>query len=371
MIAGYIWKRRSLALLALLALAETAVAATPPPNLAAPGALAASTPTTVQPAAVDPRSGWYGSADALWLRRNFPSSFQIAQIIDRNAAPLFLGTITLDDVSRSSYELGPRVQLGRRLHGGDALDLTYFGSQDWSRDKSLLVQDPPFAQSPFLGTSIPFANKGFDTMMTVRYGSTVHSAELNRTTTHSPRKWTRSNLVGLRYFRLRETLELTGTEQFTFTVEQTRARAVNDLFGVQVGSSFGHTSRDGKLGVTLGGKAGLFANHASTALSNVSQVTPAIGATPLLTERSTTELAGLLELNVTGTAKLGSRASLRAGYQFIYVDGLALAPGALAATGSAIRDFPGTALPAGIGQNVRASGDLVLHGPSLGVDVKF
>ncbi|MGL4465507.1 MAG: hypothetical protein ACRC1K_25435 [Planctomycetia bacterium] len=314
---------------------------------------------------------WFGRADALWLQRAYPEDFTIARTVDRAAQPIEGGVVNLDDVADGSAAPGLRAWLG--LGSADSgVELGYFGLQQWSRAGVVTVQDPPFANSPFLGNSIPFANKSFDTTMTVNYESEIHNVELNARRGGCFSGWNAAAVGGFRYFNLAETIGVEGVETFTRTVESTRTETDNNLFGAQIGGEASRTWLDDRLGLTLGGKAGLFANCADQETVNGNRpFNGAAGQTVLDAGRGATDAAGLYEASATATVRLTRRVVARVGYQVMFVQGLALAPEQLALTGTSLRDFPQTPLPAGVGSRLRTDGDLFLHGPSAGLEISF
>jgi len=317
-------------------------------------------------------SRWYAGAYAQWLSRDYPDSFLLARTVDRTATQIPGGVITLNDVSDFDPQAGLRVWLEYRLSDDIAIELSYFGLQEWNQSATIFVQDPPFANSPFLGNTIPFANKSFDTTMTVRYSSEIHNAELNLKRNCVFGNWNASALTGFRYFHLRERIDITGVETFTTTIEQTRTVTNNDLYGAQIGGELSRSWLDDRVGLAMNGKVGIFANNAEQNTVNGSRsFSGGSGTTSLDAGRSRTDFASLYEANVAANYRLTSHVSIRGGYQVLFIQNLALAPDQLALTGTSIRDFPGTAYPPGTGARIRTDGDLFLHGPFVGLDFSW
>ena len=315
---------------------------------------------------------WYTGVDALWLVRDYPGSFLLARTVDRTATTIPGGTIALNDVRDSAARPGLRAWAGFGVRDHTDVELSYFGLQNWGRTAAIRVQDPPFANSAFLGTSVPFANKSFDTTLAVRLDSEIHSAELNLRRGFALSGWNATALVGVRYFRLSESIALTGVETFTATTERTRTAAANNLFGAQIGTELARYWLDDRIGLSVSGKVGIFSNNASQFTTNSTRpFGGGPGTSVLQAGRGDTDVAGLYETGITATVRLTSRVTVRGGYQLLYVQGLALAPDQLALTGGAIRSFPQTPFPPGTGARLRTDGDLLLHGPRVGLAVSY
>lgn len=324
------------------------------------------------------RSRWYASTDVLWLTRDYSASFPLARTVDRDANTIPGGALALSDVSDNSARPGLRFLVGYAFASGTAIELGYFGLQQWSQSGSIFVQDPPFANSPFLGSSVPFGNKSFDTTLTAKYDSLIHNAEANLRHGWERGSWTASVLGGVRYFHLKETIELTGVELFTREIERTRTEANNNLFGAQLGGAITRYWLDGCFALEVNGKAGIYGNSVNQYTSNgFGPLTGVPGTNVLLAGRGSTDLASLYEGAMTGTAQVTEWLTVRGGYQVFYVQGLALAPDQLALTGSSIRStntkprLPPSPLPAGVGAQLRTDGDLFLHGPFVGLEIRY
>ncbi|MGE3807741.1 MAG: BBP7 family outer membrane beta-barrel protein [Gemmataceae bacterium] len=315
---------------------------------------------------------FYAGTEALWLMRTYPGSFAIASTVDRTATTIPGVTISLADLRDNAAEPGLRAWVGFGLGEGYAVELSYFGLQEWSRSATIPVQDPPFANSPFLGTSVPFANKSFDTTLTATLDSEVHNAEANLRRAASGERWGAAALVGFRYFHLNETIDITGVEQFISTIETTRTQVTNNLYGAQVGGEVSRRWFGNRLALSFNGKVGIFANNANQDTSNFSYRTDGLaGNITLAGGRGTTSFAPLYEGGLNAVFWFTRNVALRAGYTVLYVDQLALAPDQLLLTGTAIRSFPQQAYPPGTGSQITTSGDLFLHGPSVGLSVAY
>ena len=324
----------------------------------------------VLPAA--PAGAWSIHAEALWLRARSPGDFPLARVIDRTAAPLPVRGISLADVAEGEWTPGLRISLTREMTGGDRFRLEAYGLRTARGERTLTVQDPPFAQSPFLGTSIPFANKGFDTSLRAARASSLRGAELAFERPWRLRGWQGHGRAGLRHFRVRESLELSGVETYTVTVERTRAHADNRLVGPQLGAALTRGSAGERFHVHLGGNAGLLLNRARAEHGN--QANRFDGTLEPVGLRAS---RGRLALAVSGEAafdfriRIGTGGELRLGYQALLIDGLVAATRQLAATGTSIRDFPQRPVSGELGDGPSAGTTRFWHGPSVGFSSTF
>lgn len=315
---------------------------------------------------------WSIHAESLWLRSGTPGDLPLARVIDRNASPLPLRGISLADVAERGWTPGLRIGLTRGMAGGDQVRLAAFALRAAQGESTLRVQDPPFAQSPFLGASIPFANKGFDTSLRAAQASSLHGAELAFERPLRAGAWQGLRRAGLRHFRLGESLELTGIESYTVTVERTRATTDNRLLGPQVGAALTRSWARDRFQLSLGGNAGLLLNRARALLVNrANRFDGTLEPVGLRSSRGRLGLAASGEAALDFSIRVGTRGELRAGYQALLIDGLATAPQQLASTGSSIRDFPQRPLSSALGAGPSAGTTRVWHGPSLGFGATF
>lgn len=131
-------------------------------------------------------------------------------------------------------------------------------------------------------------------------------------------------MVGLRYFRLDETLGF----QFNSSLggsAAVKSSVSNDLIGAQVGVDHALWSRGG-FKLSLLGKAGVFVNGANGKLHRRFTV-PAVFNVINDTSRSTEEIAFVGEGEVKASYEFGCHRnwSLEAGYRVLWVDGISLA----------------------------------------------
>ena len=138
-------------------------------------------------------------------------------------------------------------------------------------------------------------------------------------------------------------------------------KTTNQLFGVQLGGV--GTYRFGQsfdLGLRF--KAGLFANRAKQSTNFNSDNEPGeAGSDELLkTSKSRTTAAGVADAGLFATWNFNRNIALTAGYQILYVAGLALAPEQLASSNAR-----------GAFSQLDTSGSAFYHGPSVGLKVSW
>ena len=135
-----------------------------------------------------------------------------------------------------------------------------------------------------------------------------------------------------------------------------QVRTNNNLLGVQLGTRARRCW--GRWRVEGTGKAGVFANLAN-------QASPAIFDYPGVvlrpdTNDSTTRTAFVGWLNATAIYQLNSTWGVRAGYNVIWLEGVALAPDQL--------DFANTPTS---GSSIHTAGGVLLHGVNIGLEGRW
>ncbi len=331
----------------------------------------------------------YGSAEFLFLQRTNCSDDQPiivnlraddGSIVSPSDAATVLSTSDLD----FGFDPAVRVLLGHRLHNGWAIEGSYLGFCD--ADSSAYVQAPNEAAIyTFPGGLSGNVSGDFGEVWT-DYSSSIHSGELNlvcccgccapcgKGKGDCGSKGQDCNLycrtfewfVGFRYFNLREHLQIVGNRPQTTPTDPGLedysvydVRTSNNLYGPQVGARVRRWGR--KLGWEATGKAGIFGSDTQQEQyiwDFPGQPTP-FEIRPL-TSASDDGVAFVGELNLTGIYRLNETWNLRAGYNLIWITGVALAPDQL--------DFS-TTLPAG--NQISSSGGVLLHGVSCGLEARW
>jgi hypothetical protein len=331
----------------------------------------------------------YGYAEGLFLQRSNDSFDQPVLVRATGPEATALSTSDLD----FDFDPALRALVGRRLHNGWAIEGSYLGLFDATASAFIEAspQDPPRPLT-FPGGLGPGTNLFADINRSwVNYSSELHSAELNLVSCRgccgtggdskgdcgskcdggsdcvrcSTVEW----FVGFRYLSLRERFNIyaeadrepTGggpliTESGFYDV-----RTGNNLYGPQVGVRLRRW--ENRLGWEATGKAGIFGNDAQQQQSVVDypnfQVRPEL-PTPAPAGAAGGQVAFVGELNFTGIYRLTDVWNLRAGYNLIWIAGVALAPDQL--------DFSDD--PAA-GNQLSSNGSVFLHGVSCGLEARW
>ena len=248
-----------------------------------------------------------------------------------NGTPVLRSTDLSLDLIRYGLEVVANVQTGV----GANLEARYFGLNNWetSATANVVASGNPTLFSVFslYGQTPP---NGFDDtdrsfIHTISYNSELHNGEVNyRRRWVSPVQWAQGSwLAGIRYFDLDERFgfNAVGSNNNAFQFNQLRffnydTITRNQLTGFQMGGDFWVCLMPGfNLGVES--KAGIFGNHAEVEALVTSNSIP--GAREHLQDGRT---AYMTELTASAVYRLSYSWSLRASYNFLYVDNVALAP---------------------------------------------
>ena len=301
----------------------------------------------------------YAEVDGLlmWRNRGFANQ---PIVIDNATSQTVLST---SDLSTGAAG-GMRALIGFQVCGMP-VEFNYFGLFDQFASASVASATPnAFTLPDGLGRASDVfvgANR-----IDVRYDSKIHNAEINFPCCNCCcncscdgdtrcRSW--EWMVGFRYLSLRETLDVFGTRIVSGAPEtgDYNIQTHNDLYGAQFGARFRRCL--GRLSWEATGKAGIYGNDAGQAqfvqdYPNFA-LRPAIGA-------GEGRVAFLGELNLTAIYQLNDTWGLRAGYNLIFIDGLALAPDQL--------DFTFTSTS---GSVVNSGRNLVLQGVNVGLEARW
>jgi hypothetical protein len=334
----------------------------PPTYLPAPGPSYVPPPSTIYgPPPSDrlvplPTDGahWMFSAEAMWLERVDNRDVLLGNAVTNNGGPNFVvDTLTSGDVD-FPFATGMKLQLGYRFNDENAIEVSYFGLQQWSVGSAIHgdpVGDTVLIFSPYTQTDALIG--GFDNTLSYTYKSEVNSVEVNDRIfgTGGP-FWAVSGLVGLRYVQVSDRFSLSGSDTFTGDYENIDIKTANNLLGPQIGVEWLRTWNRFELSTTI--KAGIFANFNRETYSNLNS-SGASGNPPgfVAVNQSTqnTDVAGLFEFSLIARYRVTDYLWIRGGYQTYYLGGLALGP----------RQLGG----------VSRSGGMGLDGPSLGLEAHF
>lgn len=279
------------------------------------------------------RTSNFGGVSSI-VQNNVTGAFDRTTLIstDGIAGTPALSTTSLDlDKMRYGLELIANLQTGP----GANLEARYFGLNNWEVSNSVntIGTGNPTLYSLFslYGTAPP---NGFDDtdrsfIHSISYNSEIHNGEVNyRRRFATPFCWANGSwLMGVRYFDLDERFGFaaTGSQNNTFTFNQLRyfnydTFTRNQLTGFQIGGDYWINLVPGiSLGVE--NKAGIFGNHAE--VESIASANSIPGAREHLQDGKTAYLA---ELVASVVYRLNYSWSVKASYNLLYVDNVALAP---------------------------------------------
>jgi hypothetical protein len=281
---------------------------------------------------------WTASADFIILDRNGTKSQELVRSIYSRNTDL----LNSNDFSQGFYG-GPRVGLIR--HGDCCYDieLLYFQIDGWDSTRSV-TPDADVIEFSVPGYAI-FSTS--DTMQ-FNYSSKLYNAEMNVRWNPTCRV---TMLAGFRWAELREDLDgglaLATYESFWNT------HTKNNLFGFQIGTDtklweYGCFSIDGIA------KAGVYCNNAEQ--RSTYRYSADFGSAAA----STNHTAFLGEVGLQCKYQVTCYLTLRAGYEAMWLDGVALAPG----------QIPQTNLSQNLA-GIDANGSVFYHGATAGLEYKF
>ena len=310
----------------------------------------------------------YASVDALFLFRD-PRLNRQAIVVDPNTNTTFLSTSDLD----FDGDAGVRATIGMRVCGGRTLEFTYFSLFEGNANAAASSADPAafliFPDNLFGNVFVNADRVG------VNYSSSLNSFELNcpcccgcsdqccnecanqcgfGDVRYQSFEW----FTGFRYINIGEDLNITAERDIAGGVEQGNydIRTTNHLYGVQIGARERRTR--GRFGWEATGKFGIFANDATQTQSVTDfpnfQLRPTVSS-------SGTQVAFIGDTNLSALYRLTEVWNLRAGYNLIWIEGLALAPDQL--------DFDFASATGG--SQLHSGGGLFLHGVNVGIEARW
>lgn len=335
-----------------------------------------------------------------WLHRGRWFSQMEASLVQRSTAPrqilsdipLIFGTQTFfseamtTESSGFGYEPGLRVTVGKYL-GRDGenrdrtLEFTFWGLNEWTSQHAIAAVNPS-NESSLLRTPLDrgIGAYNFATAHQYAYESNLNSFEVNAKISRRLGRdqmvltpdghWERQCAPGktptfLGGFRI-----ITIDEEFSFDAQRTGLSSItnlpdasgtydidaqNRLFGLQLGAEMIQQHCNWSFGV--GGKIGGYANFVDqTTTVRVSDTRTGLSSSSRDESASDVQMALGAELKLLGTYQIRPNIALRCSYDFIYLQGLALAPQQL--------DFNAAPQP-----NVRSGAHQFLNGGSVGLEI--
>jgi hypothetical protein len=259
------------------------------------------------------QSAWYGSAEALWLQLDHGANGNMPVILDSATNATLLGTSDIP----YSMEAGPRLILGRRVGEAAAVELLYFGLNDWDASRTLTGDNDLRIPGDLGLATLDFFNAD---SLTASQAATINNVEVNlwRHTGESPLEL----MAGFRYLNLDEQFQISASDSDT-GASRYRVNTRNDLFGGQIGGRFRPSlDRAGRFGLEAIAKAGVFGN--------------AVGMNQFVSDsdntfvvRNTNVAAGQTafvgDVGLAALMRVTDSITARIGYTLIWVEGVARA----------------------------------------------
>lgn len=293
---------------------------------------------------------WTASADALFLSRSRSDSVGLMfsnNPVTNNPDQEILNGRDLDQ----DLAVGPRLSLKRCLNCRYDFELTYFGIDGWdtefSRPTPFHVSFPGFVQ----GYGVP-ANPAAGTGAFAS-GSDLYSVEANLLRKVSDDV---SLLLGFRWLQLDDSLHFRFTPAAGATRTDLAIDADNDLFGLQTGA-VGTLFERGAFSLVGWGKAGVYHNDAGQISRVDLPFLPLVGAT----NDSDEDTSFVGDIGLIGIRRVSDCWAIRAGYQLLWINNVALAPEQL----TGINDVT---VPVSVVNN---RGDVFYHGALLGLQANW
>ena len=278
---------------------------------------------------------WIASADVLFLDRNVASRRVLFTDNFAAGAP----ALSLDDLD-FDFETGYRLGLTRRGRCGRSYEVSFFALDSWSTNHVLAGAPFQFAQNNLYGVNFADIQS-----VDVDYGTDLYSVEANIRQQHNDRlTW----LAGARAVELGEFFCIT---DFFGGVEMFRTQTRNYLYGGQLGLDLKVVDR-AYFDVNVLGKGGVYYVRAKEFSSYTFFGTSGSDAE--------NDVAFLGELAITGSLQLRPNLALRGGYQFAWLDGVAMADEQMDSSSLA---FPPNVV-------VDTDGGVFYHGGFLGLELR-
>lgn len=307
-----------------------------------------------------PAPDWtsYALTDALfWGRDNQATDRPLIVTVD-DGTPL----VSTRDL-QFPWSEGVRAFYGQRAPDEGGWEIGYFGVWGQSATQFVSSTPPDFIQMPEpIGSLV---TPDGETAL-LKYSSQINSAELNlfstRTDWRSPTgSWLTTDwLLGFRYVGVEEQASITIDCCFDQDVPQVipyGVRTRNNLFGAQIGNRSRWTWE--RWAFEGWAKAGLFGN----AQEQMQDVLNDVNSPPPLRQALSStggQVSFVGDINLSVIYRLTDVWGIRAGYNLIWIDGLALAPNQF--------DFSDTSVS---GSNLVSGGGIFMNGANLGLEARW
>lgn len=302
----------------------------------------------------------YALTDALFWGRDNQATNRPLVVSEGTGQPL----VTARDL-QFPFSEGVRAFYGQRAPDRGGWEIGYFGVYGQSATQVVAATPPDYLQLPgSLGPNLTADGE----LATLKYNSVINSAEFNLfSTSYDWRPPTASWLtvdwlLGFRYVGVEEQA-LIATDgcrdscgDGSFTTVPYGVRTRNNLFGAQIGNRSRWTWENWAFEGWA--KAGLFGN----AQKQIQD--PLIDYTGFAERPGVSDTAGQVsfvgDINTSVIYRLTEVWGIRAGYNLIWIDGLALAPNQF--------DF---STDTGAGSRLVSGGGIFMHGANLGLEARW
>jgi len=281
---------------------------------------------------------WYSQIELLTLARNNQPQERV--LVQTGSGTPVLSSSDLG----AGLAPGISTMLGHRLDGQTAIELTYFGANQWNTERSV-ARTADLSLPGQLGANLNdfhLAN-----VMQVSLRSQWHNAEVNYF--HDLQKI--SVIAGFRFINSQEQLLIHATDS-DLDQSDYQVRLSNNLLGGQIGARVAQYYRGLDLEATY--KAGLFGNQATQA-----QTVTDLNGTSLVRNVAATNgtVAFVSDVNLSAVCPLTQKWRMRGGFNLFYLSSLALAANQLD-----FSDQPGS------GRRVRQDSSALLYGFNIGLE---
>jgi hypothetical protein len=313
---------------------------------------------------------WTAAADFIILDRVGTVPYALVETVPHSVKykdlPKTAGTVMLNATDlQEGFSGGPQLDLIHHGDDGTDLEVSYFQIDGWNDARCI---------GPFLGPDgkatdwlVMRAPGNFlqtqnadDQSMTWDYASRLYNAEVNIRRNLGPRV---TVLAGFRWINLAEGLEgilLPPSPHGTGSFWDAQTR--NNLYGFQMGMDAKLLERN-RFSIDSVLKVGIFDDHADET-SSVRMERIQFGESD-----ATNGLAFVGQLGVRCKYQVTQRLSLKVGYELIWLQGVALAPGQISDTYCHGATLPQDTSVQALGVN--CSSGIFYHGATAGLEYSF
>jgi len=307
-------------------------------------------------------SPWTASVDFIILDRVGSFNQTLVETVDGNVPLKYVaktpGTEVLNATDlQQGFAGGPRLGLIHHGDDGADLELLYFQVDGWNAARSIGPDPSDWLVMRAPGGFLQTQDHKQTQMMAWDYDSRLYNAEVN--VRWNPWRGV-TVLAGFRWVNLSEELQGTLPPQRAVPFWDTQTK--NNLYGFQVGAE-GKLFERGRFSLGCTGKAGLFDAHAEeTTTLSIYRI--------LVGESAGIDRAAFVgEIGLQCKYQLTQRLSLRAGYEAIWLQGIALAPAQIPETYSQSSLVP---LEISVqARGVNCSSGVFCHGATAGLEYAF